>query len=281
MTTQRNRECLACYREFEQTRQVTGSRKDFGLGGYSQPPESQATVSLSLLLHKILKTSIWCSIHVHRVVASTHDKYSSSSVMFAAEAIYWRWLKWMSIKLALLILHFEWHCWLADPWALKTRLKMAEQSIPSTTRAACVQNPGQDFSVILKDDVPVPKPGEWCWNVILKVHSELCSAGNREVLLKLSVTGICYSDLHYMLEVCQLDSGITHTKILMIFRIFRWRRCQKTASFHQAMKVLERSLQLVQMSQKVSASRLVIELASSPFTLLVIHAWCALLIGRW
>lgn len=59
---------------------------------------------------------------------------------------------------------------------------MGESSLPSTTKAACVSNPGPDFSVVLRDDIPVPKPG------------------HNEVLIKLSVTGICYSDLHYMLE---------------------------------------------------------------------------------
>lgn len=55
--------------------------------------------------------------------------------------------------------------------------------IPKTGKAACVSNPGADFSVVVRDDVPVPVPG------------------SGEVLLKMSVTGICYSDLHYMLEV--------------------------------------------------------------------------------
>lgn len=55
--------------------------------------------------------------------------------------------------------------------------------IPKTGKAACVSNPGSDFSVVVRDDVPVPIPG------------------SGEVLLKMNVTGICYSDLHYMLEV--------------------------------------------------------------------------------
>ncbi|KPI39411.1 Alcohol dehydrogenase 1 [Cyphellophora attinorum] len=54
--------------------------------------------------------------------------------------------------------------------------------IPSTTRAGCVVNPGPDFSVTLKDDIKTPSPGP------------------SEVLIKLTHTGICYSDLHYMLE---------------------------------------------------------------------------------
>lgn len=56
-------------------------------------------------------------------------------------------------------------------------------NIPKTGKAACVSNPGQNFSVVTRDDVPVPEPG------------------SGQVLLKLNVTGICYSDLHYMLEV--------------------------------------------------------------------------------
>ncbi|KAK5082252.1 hypothetical protein LTR05_007396 [Lithohypha guttulata] len=59
---------------------------------------------------------------------------------------------------------------------------MGDTSLPSTGKAACVENPGADFKVVVRDDVPVPQPG------------------NMEVLIKLSVTGICYSDLHYMLE---------------------------------------------------------------------------------
>lgn len=54
--------------------------------------------------------------------------------------------------------------------------------LPTTGKAGCVTNPGPDFGVEVRDDIPVPKPG------------------NMEVLLKLTVTGICYSDLHYMLE---------------------------------------------------------------------------------
>ena len=63
-------------------------------------------------------------------------------------------------------------------------LAMGDAStLPKTGKAACVANPGSNFSVVVRDDVPVPKPG------------------SGQVLLKLNVTGICYSDLHYMLEV--------------------------------------------------------------------------------
>lgn len=53
--------------------------------------------------------------------------------------------------------------------------------IPTTTKAACCTQPGADFTIAL-EDIPVPKPS------------------HGEVLIRLSVTGICYSDLHYMLE---------------------------------------------------------------------------------
>jgi alcohol dehydrogenase, propanol-preferring len=54
-------------------------------------------------------------------------------------------------------------------------------NIPASTKAACVVNPGPNFSVTLEEvDVPTP--------------------GRGEILIRLSCTGICYSDLHYMLE---------------------------------------------------------------------------------
>ena len=62
--------------------------------------------------------------------------------------------------------------------------------IPKLGKAACVVNPGADFSVELKDDIPVPEPG------------------NGEVLIKLTTTGICYSDLHYMLEDLPIGSMV-------------------------------------------------------------------------
>lgn len=42
-------------------------------------------------------------------------------------------------------------------------------------------NPGPDFKVVV-EDVPVPEPGP------------------DEILLRLNATGICFSDIHYMLE---------------------------------------------------------------------------------
>lgn len=71
---------------------------------------------------------------------------------------------------------------------------MGDAALPTTGKAACVTNPGADFGVEVRNDVPVPKPG------------------NMEVLIKLTVTGICYSDLHYMLEDLPMpkmsDSGV-------------------------------------------------------------------------
>ncbi|KAL2847069.1 chaperonin 10-like protein [Aspergillus pseudodeflectus] len=47
--------------------------------------------------------------------------------------------------------------------------------------AGCVTNPGPHFEVVL-EEVPIPEPGD------------------DELLLRLNVTGLCYSDIHYMLE---------------------------------------------------------------------------------
>lgn len=69
-------------------------------------------------------------------------------------------------------------------------------SIPSTGKAACVSNPGPEFSVEIVNDVPVPQPGK----PKHLYNSNANKAGAGEVLIKLTVTGICYSDLHYMLE---------------------------------------------------------------------------------
>ncbi|PGH06103.1 hypothetical protein AJ79_06637 [Helicocarpus griseus UAMH5409] len=52
--------------------------------------------------------------------------------------------------------------------------------IPKTCKAGVVVNEGPNFSVRV-EEVPVPEPGP------------------DEVLLKLNITGLCYSDIHYML----------------------------------------------------------------------------------
>ncbi|KAL2009907.1 hypothetical protein VTN00DRAFT_5714 [Thermoascus crustaceus] len=53
--------------------------------------------------------------------------------------------------------------------------------IPKTCKAGVVINEGPDFTVRV-EEVPVPEPGP------------------DEVLLKLNITGLCYSDIHYMLH---------------------------------------------------------------------------------
>ncbi|KAH0845027.1 Alcohol dehydrogenase 2 [Fonsecaea pedrosoi] len=58
---------------------------------------------------------------------------------------------------------------------------MADVEIPQNCIAGCVEDAGQSFRLIL-DHVPVPRPGP------------------DEILLKLDASGICYSDIHYMLE---------------------------------------------------------------------------------
>ncbi|XTI95302.1 hypothetical protein V2W45_1324018 [Cenococcum geophilum] len=53
--------------------------------------------------------------------------------------------------------------------------------ISETGKAGVAVNPGPNFSVVI-EDVPVPKPGP------------------DGLLLRLNATGICYSDIHHMLE---------------------------------------------------------------------------------
>ncbi|KZZ94060.1 Alcohol dehydrogenase superfamily, zinc-type [Ascosphaera apis ARSEF 7405] len=65
---------------------------------------------------------------------------------------------------------------------------MATQfEIPKTCKAGVVVNEGPDFTVEVVD-VPVPEPGP------------------DEVLLRLNVTGLCYSDVHFMLNDIGLGS---------------------------------------------------------------------------
>lgn len=58
---------------------------------------------------------------------------------------------------------------------------MATAEIPKTCRAGVCTTRGANFTIAV-EAVPVPEPGP------------------NEILLKLNATGICYSDLHYMLE---------------------------------------------------------------------------------
>jgi D-arabinose 1-dehydrogenase-like Zn-dependent alcohol dehydrogenase len=58
---------------------------------------------------------------------------------------------------------------------------MADPSIPKKCKAGIVVNPGKDFHLEVVDvDVPTPGP--------------------TELLLKLNCTGLCMSDVHYMLN---------------------------------------------------------------------------------
>ncbi|OAL53157.1 GroES-like protein [Pyrenochaeta sp. DS3sAY3a] len=80
--------------------------------------------------------------------------------------------------------------------------------IPKKCLAGCVVNPGADFKLIV-EDVDVPEPGK-----LRPMHPnlQLTSEGDDELLLRLSVTGLCYSDIHYMLEdlpmIRMSDTGI-------------------------------------------------------------------------
>lgn len=58
-------------------------------------------------------------------------------------------------------------------------------------------NAGPDFTMAV-EDVPVPEPGK-----VTFIEQEQVLTGHQgpdEVLLRLNATGVCYSDLHYMLE---------------------------------------------------------------------------------
>ncbi|OAG04211.1 GroES-like protein [Paraphaeosphaeria sporulosa] len=59
--------------------------------------------------------------------------------------------------------------------------------LPKTCKAGVVVNEGPDFTVAV-EDVPVPTPGP------------------NDLLIKLNATGICYSDIHYMLNDLPMGS---------------------------------------------------------------------------
>ncbi|KAI5296041.1 hypothetical protein KEM52_005940 [Ascosphaera acerosa] len=80
-----------------------------------------------------------------------------------------------------------------------------EFEIPKTCKAGVVVNEGPNFSVEVID-VPVPEPGELPL-VMLESREDTSDErwqGPDEVLLKLNVTGLCYSDVHFM----QNDIGL-------------------------------------------------------------------------
>lgn len=57
----------------------------------------------------------------------------------------------------------------------------SQQEVPKTCKAGVVNNEGPDFTLTV-EDVPVPTPGP------------------DDILIRLNATGICYSDIHYMLS---------------------------------------------------------------------------------
>ncbi|CAO2657399.1 Nn.00g035250.m01.CDS01 [Neocucurbitaria sp. VM-36] len=66
----------------------------------------------------------------------------------------------------------------------------SSDDIPKTCKAGVVTNEGPDFKLTV-EDVPVPEPGP------------------DDVLIKLNTTGICYSDIHYMLNDLPIPSMST------------------------------------------------------------------------
>jgi len=96
-----------------------------------------------------------------------------------------------------------------------------QPKIPKTCKAGCVVNAGPNFTVSV-EDVPVPEPGmshfpsfylRFLFHPFMYILQALYTAikrplsfadtaptGPDEILLRLNATGVCYSDLHYMLE---------------------------------------------------------------------------------
>lgn len=70
--------------------------------------------------------------------------------------------------------------------------------LPKTCKAGVVINEGPDFEVAV-EDVPVPTPGLRSNPLSFRTLA-LTSQGPNDVLIKLNTTGICYSDIHYMLN---------------------------------------------------------------------------------
>jgi propanol-preferring alcohol dehydrogenase len=71
-------------------------------------------------------------------------------------------------------------------------------SIPPTCKAGVVKRHGQAFELAV-EEVRVPRPG-LCSPRHCTEKADLLVAGPSQLLLKLNCTGICYSDIHYMLE---------------------------------------------------------------------------------
>lgn len=70
--------------------------------------------------------------------------------------------------------------------------------IPKTCKAGVVVNEGPDFKLAV-EDVPVPEPGKVPF-IHLTENPANADKGPNDVLIKLNATGICYSDIHYMLN---------------------------------------------------------------------------------
>lgn len=84
--------------------------------------------------------------------------------------------------------------------------------IPKFCKAGCVQETGPNFTIAV-EDVPVPQPGSPfllflrlppppSYAPLPRNHTRLSNhpQGPDELLIRLNTTGLCYSDLHYMLE---------------------------------------------------------------------------------
>lgn len=84
-----------------------------------------------------------------------------------------------------------------------SRMAALNEDIPRTCRAGCVVNVGNDFSVVL-EDVPVPEPGGsthgFCFAYRHEYALTYLLKGHDEILLRLSATGLCYTDIHLMLD---------------------------------------------------------------------------------
>jgi alcohol dehydrogenase, propanol-preferring len=78
---------------------------------------------------------------------------------------------------------------------------MAEIEIPKKCKAGVVVNPGPDFHLEVRD-VDVPEPGTARKNMDYSIDQEKLSlvTGPTELLLRLNCTGLCMSDVHYMLN---------------------------------------------------------------------------------
>lgn len=73
--------------------------------------------------------------------------------------------------------------------------------IPSECNAGVVVNEGPNFEVQVKK-VPVPEIGTYCpWACLPTQHcSDTEILGPDDVLIKLNATGLCMSDVHFMLN---------------------------------------------------------------------------------